>query len=74
MKLPQISGKELIKILTKFGFITTRQRGSHVQLEKKTEEETIKLTIPVHQQLKKGTLSSIIKTSKINEKDLERHL
>ena len=74
MKLPQISGRELIKILTKFGFTTTRQRGSHVQLEKKTEEETIKLTIPVHQQLKKGTLSSIIKASKIDEKDLERYL
>jgi len=33
MKLPQISGKELIKILTKFDFYVVRQKGSHVRLE-----------------------------------------
>ncbi len=38
MKLPQISGKELIKILRKFGFVVTRQKGSHIRLEKNTDE------------------------------------
>jgi len=73
MKLPQISGKDLINIFTKLGFFIVRQRGSHVQLEKINESEIIKLTIPMHQQLKKGTLSHIIKASKINEKELEKY-
>lgn len=73
MRLPQISGKELIKILHKFGFIFTRQKGSHVRLEKLTPEEIIKLTIPMHNQLKKGTLNQILKDSKINEKELEEY-
>ncbi|MEN9626236.1 MAG: hypothetical protein RL557_564 [archaeon] len=74
MKLPQISGKELIKILSKCGFIVVRQRGSHVRLEKKIDGEIIKLTVPVHPQLKRGTLSSIIKDSKIPEEEFEKFL
>lgn len=74
MKLPQISGLKLIKILSKLGFITVRQRGSHVRLEKKINEEIIKLTVPMHDKLKKGTLLSIIKSSKISEEEFERLL
>jgi predicted RNA binding protein YcfA (HicA-like mRNA interferase family) len=73
MKLPQISGKDLIKIFTKLGFVVIRQRGSHVQLEKRVGSEIIKLTIPMHQQLKRGTLSHIIKASKIDEKEIEKY-
>jgi predicted RNA binding protein YcfA (HicA-like mRNA interferase family) len=73
MKLPQISGKDLIKIFIKLGFIIVRQRGSHIQIEKIIGSDIIKLTVPIHQQLKKGTLSHIIKASKINEKELEKY-
>ena len=65
MKLPQISGKELIKKLRKFGFVVTRQKGSHVRLEKNTEVKTIKITVPNHPILKKGTLSQIIKSTEL---------
>jgi predicted RNA binding protein YcfA (HicA-like mRNA interferase family) len=74
MKLSQISGLKLIKILNKFGFQTIRQRGSHIRLEKKIDDETIKLTVPLHHKLKKGTILSIIKSSKINEKEFEQLL
>lgn len=63
MKLPQISGRELVKKLRKFGFVVTRQRGSHIRLEKNSENKTIKITIPDHHILKKGTLNQIIKSS-----------
>jgi len=68
-----LSCKELIKILNKFGFIIIRQRGSHVQLEKVNGAEIIRLTVPMHPQLKRETLSSIIKASKIDEKELEKY-
>ena len=61
MKIPLISGIDVIKRLKKAGFIATRQKGSHVRLEKYTGEKTIKLTIPLHSELKKGTLNRIIK-------------
>lgn len=74
MKLPQISGQKLIKILSEFDFEAIRKKGSHVRLEKKIDREIIKLTVPVHDKLKKGTLSRILKDSKISEKELEKAL
>ena len=66
MKLPQISGRELVKRLQKQGFVVVRQKGSHIRLEKNTEEGTIKLTVPNHPSLKKGTLHRIIKDAKVD--------
>lgn len=70
MKLPQISGLELIKILKKHGFVIVRQKGSHIRLEKNTEKETIKITVPNHPILKKGTLIHIIKDAGLTEEEL----
>jgi len=61
MKNPRLSGLEVIKRLKKAGFIATRQKGSHVRLEKWDGEKTLKLTVPLHKELKTGTLSHIIK-------------
>ncbi len=63
MKLPVASGKEVIKALTKAGFVVERQRGSHVRLEKISGSEIVKITVPLHDPLKKGTLARIIKDS-----------
>ena len=70
MRLPQISGKELIKKLMRFGFVATKQKGSHIRLEKNTKEKTIKITIPNHPLLKKGTLNSIIKDSGLTTEEI----
>ena len=67
MKLQQISGLKLIKILHKHGFIAIRQKGFHVRLEKREGNKIIKLTVPLHNKLKKGTLSRILKDAKIKE-------
>jgi predicted RNA binding protein YcfA (HicA-like mRNA interferase family) len=39
VKLPRLSGHELIKILAKFGFYKVRQKGSHVMLIKKKQNK-----------------------------------
>ncbi|MFQ5951064.1 MAG: type II toxin-antitoxin system HicA family toxin [Candidatus Geothermarchaeales archaeon] len=61
MKLPIISGRQAIRALTKAGFFVVRQKGSHVRLERTTDEKKIKLTVPLHKTLKKGTVRRIIK-------------
>ncbi len=33
-KLPVISGADLIRALAKFGYVTVRQKGSHVRLRR----------------------------------------
>ena len=60
-----VSGKQVIKNLSKIGFVVTRQRGSHVRIEKHNGE-TIKITVPLHNELKKGTLFQILKTAGIS--------
>jgi predicted RNA binding protein YcfA (HicA-like mRNA interferase family) len=72
MKLPILSGLEAIKRLKKAGFIAIRQKGSHVRLEKYNGEKTIKLTVPMHDELKKGTLNRIIKDAGLTSEEFER--
>ncbi len=60
MKIPRdLSGQELIKKLKKLGYIPTRQVGSHVRLST-TQKGEHHITIPSHNNLKIGTLSSIL--------------
>jgi predicted RNA binding protein YcfA (HicA-like mRNA interferase family) len=70
MKLPQLSGVELVKKLQRFGFVVVRQRGSHIRLEKNTFEGIIKVTVPAHKVLKKGTLHHIIKDAGLKVEDV----
>lgn len=56
--LPVVSGKNLIKALRKYGFWVERQKGAHVRLKYKSIDKTVKLTIPLHDPLKKGILNS----------------
>jgi len=60
-KLPVLSGKEVIKTLSKVGFQHIRTGGSHAILSKQTETGKITLPVPLHSELAKGTLKSIIK-------------
>lgn len=59
-KLPVLSGKKLIKILSKLGFKHIRTRGSHAILNKKDEKGKITVPVPLHKELAKGTLRSIM--------------
>lgn len=65
-----LSGKQLISLLKKKGFVVTRQKGSHIRLEKQNKQKTIKLTIPNHSQIKTGTLLKILKDAEISYDDL----
>lgn len=62
-KLLQLSGDEVCEILARYGFVAVRQRGSHVVMQKVADDETTTVPVPLHRQLKKGTLRSIIRQS-----------
>ena len=60
VKLPVISGKELLKLLEKLGFVIVRVNGSHHRLRHADGRVT---TVPVHgnADLPKGLLRKIIR-------------
>ena len=70
-KLPAISGEELIQILERKGYVQMRTRGSHVRLyPPEYVPEAKKITIPLHKQLKAGTLVGIMKDTRLTVEDL----
>lgn len=60
-KLPVPSGLETVKVLTKAGFKVARRKGSHVSLYKESSEGPRIVVIPLHRELKPGTLRGIIR-------------
>ncbi|MBI5228603.1 type II toxin-antitoxin system HicA family toxin [Candidatus Micrarchaeota archaeon] len=48
MKLPVVSGKEVVAVLLKNGFEVKRQKGSHVHLINTVGEQSFHVTVPVH--------------------------
>ncbi len=60
MKIPRdLSGEDLSKLLKPLGYTVTRQTGSHMRLTTEINGQH-HITIPNHDPLKIGTLSSII--------------
>ena len=51
MKLPVVSGSDVIKMLEKGGFLVVRQRGSHVSLHKKANDKTLLVVVPMKKEI-----------------------
>ena len=65
-KLPILSGKDIIKALSKIGFEHVRTKGSHAILNKDTAQGKITVPVPLHKELAKGTLKSIMKQADLD--------
>jgi predicted RNA binding protein YcfA (HicA-like mRNA interferase family) len=73
--LRKLSGQELIKILcNKLGFKAVRQSGSHVILIKETSKGKTGTVIPVHGELKLGTILGILRKAGLKAEDIEPYL
>ena len=69
MKLPVLSGNEVIKALTKAGFRVARRKGSHVILVKFIDERKIGVVVPDHKEIDKGTLLEIIRQARLEKEE-----
>lgn len=58
--LPVASGREVVKALSKIGYVLDRQRGSHMILRQQTPPNR-RLTVPDHKEVARGTLRAIIR-------------
>ena len=69
-KLPRLSGKDLIKVLEKIGYVHLRTRGSHAIMKRQTAQGSKTIPVPLHKELAKGTLKSIMNQADITLQDL----
>ena len=60
IRLPVVSGKEVVGRLERADFIFVRRTGSHMIMRRETDPE-ITVSIPDHKELKRGTLKSILR-------------
>lgn len=66
-RLKKVSGKTVVKILcNKFGFTISGRSGSHVRLSKITLEGKVGTVVPMHKELKTGTLKGVLNLARID--------
>lgn len=72
-KLPALTGKEIISLLKKAGFVIERQRGSHVFLKHFDGRATV---VPVHagETIGPGLLAKILRDAEMTREDFQKLL
>ncbi|MCX7044433.1 MAG: type II toxin-antitoxin system HicA family toxin [Candidatus Sumerlaeota bacterium] len=70
-KLRPLSGQEVCRILRRYGFEEVRRKGSHIVMQLRTMSGTRTVPVPDHAEIKKGTLSSIIRQSGLSRTEFE---
>ena len=70
-KFPRVSGEQVKKALEKAGFVKASQKGSHVKLKHADGRIVI---VPMHRELKTGTLKSILRQARLTVEQLNELL
>lgn len=65
-KVPSLDYLTIIRALQRDGWIVVRQKGSHIRLQKRLPEETLKLTVPAHRPVKRSTLAHLLKQARLS--------
>jgi len=63
VRLRVVSGREVCEILSQHGFALVRQKGSHAVMQARGDSGTVTVPVPLHSELKIGTLQAIIRQS-----------
>jgi len=71
VRLKVLSGKQVCAILAAHGFEEVRRRGSHMVMQKRLPTGTITVPVPNHDEIRVGTLQSIIRQSGIDRSQFE---
>ena len=70
-RLRVLSGREVCAILSAHGFVEVRRRGSHIIMQLERNGGTTTVPVPDHDQVRRGTLSSIIRQSGLSRELFE---
>jgi len=70
-----VSGDITIRVLCNhFSFSVSGQSGSHVRLSKMTAEGKTGTVVPLHDELKPGTLRGVLRLAKVDIDEFYRHV
>jgi len=60
----------MVRVLSKIGFTIVGRKGSHVRLKRRRDKEILIVIVPMHRELARGTLTSILRQSNLRVEDL----
>jgi predicted RNA binding protein YcfA (HicA-like mRNA interferase family) len=66
MKLPRLSGREVVKVLARAGFHEIRRHGSRIYLEKTEAENTTRLMVHDFKELDAKALMDVVHQAGLN--------
>jgi predicted RNA binding protein YcfA (HicA-like mRNA interferase family) len=67
---PAVSGRGLVRALRRAGFEVLRQKGSHVSMEKRHAGGYWRTVVPLHREIRPGTLSDILNQCGLDKDEL----
>ena len=70
-RLPLLSGREVIKILTKMGYREVRQRSSHIRLSCPGKRS---VTVPDYKIISRGLLRKILRDAEILSNEFDKQI
>jgi predicted RNA binding protein YcfA (HicA-like mRNA interferase family) len=73
-KVPSLNYAKVIRALERGGWVVIRQKGSHIRLRKTVDGETLNITVPAHNPIKRSTLAHILKQAGLTVEELEELL
>ena len=75
-RLPRVTGKDMVRALTKAGFVCKRIEGSHHILQKDFPDEKVIIPVPVHSGkiIKPGLFKHILRKSGLSVNEIHKFL
>ena len=74
MKLPRVTGREVVRALERAGFVFDRQRGSHVILTHPQTRQRVSVPVHAGRIVKLGTLKGILEDAGLSRDEFGRLL
>lgn len=71
MKLPLLSGKQILSALMRLGFAEIHRKGSHVKMK---HADGRLIVFPFHDEVDRYTLNGALRDAEINIEDFLKHI
>jgi predicted RNA binding protein YcfA (HicA-like mRNA interferase family) len=73
-KVPSLNYPDVISAFERAGWKIVRQRGSHIRMQRSSDEGVRKITVPAHKPIKRSTLAKLLKDGRLPLDDFIAHL
>ena len=71
MKLPLLSGRQVVKTLERLGFAETHRKGSHVKMK---HADGRMIVFPFHDEVDRFTLKGALRDAEVNLDDFVKNI